>query len=76
MTYNNNKLEIEELKILDAHECKMANQHQAIEILNYEKKGWTLFADHSKMIDSEDDMQYRLSIDFCPFCGLNLKNKI
>ena len=65
-----------ELKILDTHECKMANQHQAIEILNYEKEGWTLFADHSKMIHEgeDDDMQYRLSINFCPFCGNELTN--
>lgn len=66
----------EKLKILDAHECNWANQHKGVEVINYDPEGWTLFADHSKMIHNEDeeddDMQYRISISYCPFCGLKL----
>ena len=62
-----------ELKIIDSHECIMANERQAIQILHYEQEGWTLFADHSRMIrDDDDDIEYYLAISFCPFCGENL----
>jgi len=65
---------MEELEIIDSHECYWSSQHQAINILNYKDHGWTLFADHSKMSDNEDcnDFQYRLDITFCPFCGVKV----
>jgi hypothetical protein len=75
------------MKIINTHECFWANQHQAITIVEYKKEGWTLFADHSKMEheledgteyeeDEDTDMEYRLSIDYCPFCGDKLSKHI
>lgn len=62
----------QELKIIDTHECNWANQHKGVEVLNYDPEGWTLFADHSKMIGDNEDMEYRIAITYCPFCGLRL----
>lgn len=65
------------MKILNLHECHWANQHQAVEVLEYEDEGWTLFIDHSKMehTGEDEDMEYRISIEYCPFCGELLSNK-
>jgi ferredoxin len=61
-------------KIINTHECKWANEHQAVRIVEYQKEGWTLFVDHSKLEHEgeEEDMEYRIAIEYCPFCGNNL----
>lgn len=66
----------EEYEILQSHECVSANEHQAVHVLDYKYHGWTLFIDHGGLEHEgeEEDMEYRIAIDFCPFCGTQLDN--
>lgn len=56
------------------HECKWANQHQAVSIISIKghEAPWTLRVEMAKLIavDPEDeDDQFNIDITFCPFCG-------
>lgn len=59
------------------HECKWANQHEAVSIISVEghKFPWTLRVDTFKLgmfIPEEEALEFNIDIEYCPFCGQKL----